>query len=190
MKYFLLCLTLVLFSSVAFAQEYTLTFEWDLYGDPPDSPSNPMNDWQLVLDGTSGSVVIKKYVETSTTYEVTTLTEDDGGNWDIQHDKTVTLGNSATVVSSTSYGDLNVTMTTYIDTSGGDVAVDVEVEFELDEEEFGVDWGIDYDQFTYTGSGSEPSTINPYLSVWIPQGYDPDDPDFREWLSETDWWVE
>lgn len=193
MKHLLLILAIVLSASTAAAQGYTLELDWDIYGDPPSSSSNPMNPWQHVCDDLNGFVIVEKVVGSSTTFNITTVMIDDNWLWGIQNINSVVQGGSSTVSSSMFANPatgLWLNMTTAVDASGGQVKVEVLVSFWLNGEWFYVGWGIDYTDFDYTGAGSEPEDTGFYFTVIPPRGYDPDDPDFRNWFADTEWWVQ
>lgn len=191
MKYLLLTFVFVLFSSVAYAQNYTLELDWDLYGDPPPSESNPMSPWQHVCDDLSGYVIVDKSGELSTTFDVTTVMHDDNWTWAIQNINTVAEGKSSTTTSSMlvdPYIGLWVQMATVVDTSDGEIKVSVEASFWLYGQWFFVDWGIGYTDFA--GPENAPDTLGFTIEVVPPPGTQPSDPDFRNWFADTEWWVE
>ncbi|MEE9312568.1 MAG: hypothetical protein V3V10_09180 [Planctomycetota bacterium] len=191
MKYLLLTFAFVLFSSVAYAQGYTLKLDWNLYGDPPSSGSNPMSPWQHVCDDLSGYVIVDKSSGPFTTFDVTTVMHEDSWAWVIQNNNTVAQGSSSTTTSSMLADPaigLWVQMTTVVDTSGGEVDVSVEASFWLYGQWFFVDWGIEYTDFA--GPANAPSTLSFDIEIVPPPGTDPTDIDFRSWLADTEWWVE
>ncbi|MDC1141558.1 hypothetical protein OAU50_00575 [Planctomycetota bacterium] len=190
MKYLLMTFTFALFSSVAYGQEYSLYYDWELAGDPPDSVSNPMDDWQLVVDDMGGYVSIEKYTSGTTSYDIEIGVEDDSSTREVQGFDSVDIDSVAYMSSWLTIDDFYVDMYATVNTSFGYVSIDVELLFELDGVSFSASWGIEYEDFTYTGPSSVPTTINPYIGVTPPQGHDPDDPEFREWLSDDFWSVE